>query len=663
MRAVRIAVAVMAFTGLTTACTDSSRHSSTESSSATTDASSSDSGAPGSGGPDSTSGGTDPSSTSSTAADNTLQWVPCTDPKATDPSLQCATVTVPLARTADGAPSGDATLDLALVRVPSTEDRKGSVLFNPGGPGGSGFDSIAQGGASISSSLGLGAYDLIGFDPRGVDRSNGIRCLTDAQLDQQAYLDDTPDTPEAQAALDGTDAAFAEACTAKYGDTLQDYSTANTARDMDAIREALGDETIGYLGISYGTYLGAVYATLFPDRIRGMVLDSAFEPSGDTIEQQYETQLVGFEHAFQNWATWCQTNTSCRFTSTDVGNGWDQLLAQLDAAPITNADGRIGNQVVMRAATIAALYSSAEWPVLGAALADAAAGDPAGLFRLADGYAGRDDAGHYTTIEQSNTVINCASGIEAESPPDPAALVERLHSLAPRFAADLDLSDLTAPSSCSLIMPARPIDQLHYAGDAPIVVIGGTNDPATPFRWAEEMTAAMGASATLVTYTGEGHGQLLVSKCVTEIEGALLAQGKRPAADTTCNPDPDIGRPSWWGSITVPAGIDGVLDSPELAGALGLTTTDVYSELRISSLAAKDVLAAYQPELVAAGFTHLGEQQPLSGSEQAVYTAINGDFFSILALDSSAFDDAQLASAKGLIPPGKTVVLLLYIPK
>ena len=553
------------------------------------------------------------------------------------------------------------------MRVPATQDRRGAVLFNPGGPGGSGFDSIAEGGPTISSSLGLGAYDLVGFDPRGVDRSNGIRCLTDAQLDAQAYLDDTPDTPQEQAALDGTEQALAQACTAKYGDTLRDYSTANTARDMDAIRVAMGDDTISYLGISYGTYLGAVYATLFPKHVRAMVLDSAFEPTGDTIEQQYETQLVGFEHAFDNWADWCQTHTTCRFNSgaadQSVAAAWDALAAQLDATPIPNADGRLGNQVVLRSATIAALYSTRDWPVLGAALADAAAGNPAGLFRLADGYAGRDDTGHYSTIEQSNTVINCASGIEAEKPSDPEALVAKLRSLAPRFAADLDVHQLTNPSACSLMMPPQPIGALHYSGDAPIVVVGGTNDPATPFRWAQEMTAAMGPSATLVTYTGEGHGQLLASKCVTAIEGPLLAKGKHPAAATMCDPDPEIARPVWWDDIPAPKGIDSVLDSPGLVAALGLTTTDVYSELRTSAVSAKDVLAAYQPELVAAGFAHLGEQQPLAGSQQAVYTASNGDFFSILALDPTAFDDPQLATAKGLVPAGSTVVVLLYIPK
>ena len=183
MGAVRAALMSLAVAGLVTACTESSRRPT-----ATT--------GPGTTGPGTTATDSTPTADTvtgtvgPTGSPDTLGWGPCTDPQATDPSLQCATLTVPLSRGDDGAPSGDTTIDLALVRVPATANRRGAVLFNPGGPGGSGFDSIAQGGSTISSSLGLGAYDLIGFDPRGVDRSNGIRCLTDAQLDAQAYLVD-----------------------------------------------------------------------------------------------------------------------------------------------------------------------------------------------------------------------------------------------------------------------------------------------------------------------------------------------------------------------------------------------------------------------------------------------------------------------------------------
>jgi len=588
-----------------------------------------------------------------------LDWGKCTDEKATDPSLDCATLTVPLDYS---NPTGD-TIDLALVRVPASGKRSGAVLFNPGGPGGSGFDYIAQGGPTIVNALGLTDLDLIGFDPRGVDRSNGIRCLSDAEEDKYAYIDDTPDTPEEESLSKEAESAFSTACTAKYGDTLQFYSTDNTARDMDAIRAALGDDTLSFLGISYGTYLGAVYATMFPDRVRALVLDSAFEPSGDTLDQQYETQLVGFEGAFDQWASWCQTDESCEFKSADVGAAWDALRTKLDESPVTNDDGRIGNQVVMVSATIAALYSKAEWPVLGAALADVDKGDASGIFRLADSYSGRDADGHYTTIDQSNQVITCASGLASDVPPDPAAYAEHLRTVAPRFGSTYDADSFDDKKQCAALMPDQPSDKLSYSGSAPIVIIGGTNDPATPIRWAQEMTADLGPSATMVTYTGEGHGQLLASKCVTAIEAALLADLESPDPDTTCAPDPEIERPEWWDSLPTPDGIDPVLDSPELTGALGLAPTDVYSEMHTSDLSPADVLDAYKPGLTDAGFTFVTDRSPLEGSEQALYTAPNGDLFSVFVLGADAFKSPDLESAADLVPEGKSIVLLLNIPQ
>ena len=153
---------------------------------------------------------------------------------------------------------------------------------------------LFRSGQRYINDLGLDSFDFVGFDPRGVDRSQGVRCQSDADMDKYMYPDSTPDTPEEEAFLTEAQHAFAKACKAKYGDNLQYYSTVNTAHDMDMIRLALGDKQISYLGVSYGTYLGAVYATLFPDNLRAMILDSAYEPTGDSIEEQYLTQLQGF---------------------------------------------------------------------------------------------------------------------------------------------------------------------------------------------------------------------------------------------------------------------------------------------------------------------------------------------------------------------------------
>ena len=587
-----------------------------------------------------------------------IEWDTCDDPEATDEALQCATLTVPIDYT---QPDGE-TIDLALVRVPAVSDREGAVLFNPGGPGASGFDPIAQSGVFIRDTLGLENFDLIGFDPRGVQRSNGIRCQTDDVVDKYLYLDGTPDTAEEQALFDEQDGAFTKACQQKYGDTLKFYSTANTARDMDAIRAGLGDEQLSYLGISYGTYLGAAYASLFPDRVRAMVLDSAYEPNGDTVEQQYETQLVGFEGAFNNWAADCQADSTCAFNAPNVGARWDALKAKLDAEPIAGTDGRLANNAVLDTATTASLYSDSEWPVLSAALAKAETGDPAGLFALADSYNGREKDGTFNTLFQSYSVIQCASGIDDQQPDDPQALVDTLKAAAPRFGADISVDDFSDSGTyCDDLTNGGELVELKSGAKGPIVVVGGTNDPATPIRWATEMTAELGANARMVTYTGEGHGQLLVSTCVTDIEASVLRDLTLPDAGTTCAPDPTIDQPTWWSTIPVPADISDPIELAAVMAALGITDTTFYSESRTTTLDYEAAAAAYDTALTGAGFESLGSQD--LGIESTTNNAymIDGDLLLVVTLGPAAFDSDDLIDTKESVPPGQSVVLLLFL--
>jgi pimeloyl-ACP methyl ester carboxylesterase len=603
----------------------------------------------------------EPTDTTVTAVKRTLDWAPCNDPSAQNPLLECATLPVPLDY---DKPTGDS-VDMALVQLPASGDRQGAVLFNPGGPGASGFDPIAFSGTAIAAALGLEAFDLIGFDPRGVDRSGGIRCVTDEFQDKHLYVDDSPDTPEEQALYDESKTGLVDACAQKYGDTLRFYSTENTARDMDAIRDALGDEQISYLGISYGTYLGATYATMFPDHVRAMVLDSAFEPNGDTVEQQFETQLVGVENAFNNWVSWCQGETTCDFTAADVGARWDALKQQLDATPIAAPDGRLANNATMRRATIAALYSESDWPVLAKALTEAEQGNPAGIFALADTYNRRNDDGTFNTLFQSFRVIKCASGVGAASPDDPDALVATLHAAAPRFAKDLTVDDLTseADACAKMVGDTKPVE-LSYSGDGPIVVVGGANDPATPIRWAQEMTAELGPNARMVTFTGEGHGQLLVSICVTDIEGALLADLTLPEPDTVCDPDPVVEKPEWWDALPVPEGISGVASLPALAAALNLTPTQIFSEMRTTTLSADDAVAAYTKVLSDAGFAQFDAPPSLAidDTAQSAYSSlIEGNTLVVIALGPKAFEDKALASAKAGVPADTTVIMLFAL--
>lgn len=605
-----------------------------------------------------TSSGTAPPNTDPATGDATaaLEWGACDDPEATDSVLQCATVSVPLDY---GDPATDR-IDIALVRVPATEDRVGAVLVNPGGPGGSGFDYVALGGSRIVATLGLEQFDVIGFDPRGVDRSNGLRCVSNAEQDAVEFLDDTPDTPDEQAALDAAEQQFRSACIAKYGDTLRDYSTEATARDMDLIRAGLGDEQISLLGLSYGTYLFAAYATLFPERVRAMVLDSAYEPTGDTVEQQYTTQLVGFEHAFDNWSTWCESTDDCAFRSADVGSDWDALAVELDDSPVAATDGRPANETVMRVATISALYDESDWPVLADALAAVRTGDPSGLFALADSYVGRDSDGTYSTIEQAGHIIRCASGLDAELPDDPAALVATLQQLAPRFSAGITVDDFE-DSCVPLVDDVAPLT-LQYDGDAPVVVVSGTNDPATPFRWATKMQAAMGSNAALVSYTGEGHGVMDSSICGAQIESAVLVDLQLPEAGTTCAPDPVIEQPSWWRDLPVPEGVSSVFKAPGVTALLGFTPTLAYTELRTSALPAADVADAYEAALADAGFEVGDRAEPTPGVTQSVFRESGGDLLGMLVFGDEAMADPDLAALAELVPAGQTLIVLLTRP-
>ena len=646
----RRVAALVAAAALVASCSSSDGDSSTASSAATNAPSTTDA-------PATTAVAT--TASAPTEPESSLSWEACDDPSALDPALECTTLTVPL----DYAdPEGD-TIDLALIRVPASGERVGAVLTNPGGPGGSGFDFVANAASTIQFTLGLEGFDIVGFDPRGVDRSGGLRCLTDAEFDATVYLDSTPETPEEQAALDASNTAFETGCTTKFGDTLRHYSTDNTARDMDSIRAAMGDEQISFLGISYGTYLGGVYATLFPDRVRAMVLDSAYSPEGDSVEQQYSTQLVGFEEAFDDWAAWCETTPDeCSFSSADVGAAWDALLVQLDESPVAHTDGRQANESVMGYATIAALYSRAAWPQLAQAFSTVQDDDATGLFALADSYIGRSPDGTYSSLQQSKSIIDCASGFENTPPDDPEALLARLKELAPRFGGLLTVDDLTGDGtgSCDTLMPNVEPTEVAYTGEAPIVVVGGTNDPATPIRWAEELTAAMGPNARLVTYTGEGHGFVLTATCVNEVEGAVLASLELPDAGTQCDPDPEVERPEWWDTIVTPEGVSDPIDSPELLAALGLGPTIAFGEVRDTDLDVDAVLDAYDETLATAGFTLIERQTP-AGFTQAIYS-LGDESFVIVAFGADDLAAPEMGPLAGLVEPDRTLLVLINVP-
>ena len=590
----------------------------------------------------------------SVAPPGSLAWGPCEED--IGEPFDCATLAVPIDYNDPAGP----TIDLALIRYPAEPAvREGAILLNPGGPGGSGFEFAASAAEALDFEMGLGGhFDIIGFDPRGVDRSGGIDCIDDAAIEALLYADDTPDDAVEAAASVAQQKMFGHACQQVYGDTLRNYSTENTARDMDAIRAALGDEQLSYIGVSYGTYLGGVYAALFPDRVRAMVLDSAYEPSGDSEYDQWVTQLVGFEQAFANWAAWCEEGTECAFTDTDVGARWDRLIATLEATPVKSDSGRPVNHVAMETATISAMYSEIAWPVLAAALAEAEAGDGTSLLGMADDYNGRSSDGTFASIRQSGPVIRCASGIDQTVPADPAALLAEMQRIAPRFSRGYDLTDFR--DMCSDLF-AEDVEAVtpSYSGQAPIIVVGGLNDPATPFRWSEELAAQMGPNVSLVTFTGEGHGQILSSQCVTDAEASVIRDLQLPAPGTKCDADPDVPRPTFWDDLPVPEGVGPVVDDPAVELALGLPPTQVYADVWHLSGDAATVSAAYQ-----AGFDELGfdvTEAPglLEGATALAAFAPDGTQVVVLIIPPEALaSNPDLEAAAELALPGQGFVIV-----
>ncbi|MEU7828439.1 MULTISPECIES: alpha/beta hydrolase [unclassified Nonomuraea] len=476
---------------------------------------------------------TKPAVDGGTGAAQQIAWGPCTDlkrpdgqrPARQDTSVRCAKLAVPL----DYAdPSGDK-IDIALIKVPATDQSKrlGSLVFNFGGPGGSGVDTLDQAAKSLT---GLRSrYDLVSFDPRGVERSSGVRCGDSAALDKYMALDTLPDNEQTRAEGDAANKQLAQHCEKDSGKILPYVGTVNAARDMDRLRAALGDEKLNFVGMSYGTQLGAVYATKFPQNVGRMVLDAPLDPTV-TFEQRTVAQTRGFQHAYQSFLKSC-VKDRCEVgkdVPTAAANV-DRLMNQLAAKPL-KVGRRDLTQGLASTGVAAALYSEFAWPFLGNALGAALKGQGQALMYLADSYTGRAQDGTYSTQMTSFPAITCADTSER---PDLATLrhtEDAAVKISPLFGSE------GAGGLCS-VWPVKGNDEAKHVnatGSAPIVVVGGTGDPATPYEWAPKLTAQL-KTATLVTFEGEGHGAYLSgNKCVKRFVDSYLLAGKMPERGATC---------------------------------------------------------------------------------------------------------------------------------
>lgn len=461
---------------------------------------------------------------------NSLEWAPCEQQLTGGAPKECATLVVPL----DHTDPGGEMIDIAVARVVSTgTDRIGSLVFNPGGPGGSGVEFLDQVAVFTPSTV-AARFDLVSFDPRGVGASSSIEC--DLEIDDNITLLEAGDD-EGWDELVAESAAREDDCDAD-GQRLALYAgTNNAARDLDLLRAALGDEQLSYVGYSYGTRLGSTYAELFPENVRALVLDAAVKPTSDLFEVGLG-QAAGFDRALENFATACDGDEDCILR--DLGPTLEVIddlrveIAEVGSFPTDDGD-RVLTAGELDLGIFASLYSKTTWPFLAQALFVAEAEQDGTLLQvLGDQFAGRRPDGTYSNLQVANSFINCA---DDPSRPDEATVRSQAEELAAgsRYFSDFFRTDtgcLDVPGSLDplIIGPA--------SGAAPILVLGNTGDPATPFEWSEELTAALD-SAVLYAVEAEGHTAYGSVPCVTETVNAYLIDLAVPDEGAGCSDNAD----------------------------------------------------------------------------------------------------------------------------
>jgi pimeloyl-ACP methyl ester carboxylesterase len=441
----------------------------------------------------------------------------------------CGRVRVPLDYT---HPRGK-TITLAMVRIHTLLDTRTpvqSLLVNPGGPGGSGL----QFGVNFVSELPaavLRAYDIIAFDPRGVGESSPLECVSDAEKDRLNAAAPDVTTAAGLAEAKRESALFADACVERYGADLQFYNTLATARDMDQIRQAVGDDRLNYLGFSYGTELGWTYAHLFPKQVGAFVLDGAVDPSG-TDSVSFAQQLQGFEDAFGQFATHCRGTTACR-TLGDPRASAARIVAAARRSPLTTGSGRRLTEGLAVTGVLSALYSKDLWPALARALISAVRGDGSGLLALADRYNERSPDGSYTNIQDANDTISC------NDTPRRAEMTDaQIRSTARQWAVRYPTFGRVSAAGllgCRSWQPHRtPVPAPSAPTLTTVLVVGNLHDPATPYAGAEHLAHDLG-HAELLTWDGEGHTSYRQgSSCIDRYVTTYLTRGTLPPDRTVC---------------------------------------------------------------------------------------------------------------------------------
>ncbi|MFJ4525005.1 alpha/beta hydrolase [Streptomyces sp. NPDC088810] len=447
---------------------------------------------------------------------------------------QCATMKAPLDWS---RPKGD-TIGIALIRAQASgpaSRRIGSLVFNFGGPGGSGVTTLPAFGSDYTALR--TRYDLVSFDPRGVGRSTPVECESDAQLDDYFQQDATPDDSAERAQFLTRTQQFNAACEKNSKKILPHVRTTDAARDMDLMRQVLGDDKLHYFGISYGTELGGVYAHLFPRHVGRAVLDAVVDPT-QSPEQGALGQAEGFQLALDNFAKDCTSKaTECPIGSTEqeVKDRIAKLLADLEKKPIPGIFPRQLTQTAATNGIAQSLYSKDFWEYLTEGLEQAYDGDGKILMLLSDSMNGRNENGEYSNLTAANVAINCSDEKQRYNADYVQQKLPEFRAASPLFGDYLAWGML----SCTdwAVPGAADHPDVSAPGSAPLLVIGNTGDPATPYQGAKKMVDALGKGVGVeLTYKGQGHGAYdSKNKCVQSAVNAYLLDGKVPKAGTVCS--------------------------------------------------------------------------------------------------------------------------------
>jgi len=464
-----------------------------------------------------------------------VDWESCTGygddgPYLARQGVECARITVPL----DYEDPDGRTITLALSRAEATGDRIGALLVNPGGPGASGLSSaLTADGTTLGD-----RFDVVGFDPRGIGVSDpAVRCLTDAEFDAERALDDGDTSPEGIAEAEKHNREYAELCADRTGpDVLAHVGSREVVRDMDVIRGVLGEDTLNFLGYSYGTRLGTLYAERFPDRVRAMVLDGAIDPEQDPVEE-IVLQAEGFQKAFDEFAAYCAGYADCALGS-DPARATERFRALVDpliAAPAPTTDPRGLTHRDAITGVQQGLYSPSLWGTLRGGLTSlAVSGTGDSLLQLADLYEGRNDDGTYSNITDAFNAIRCVD----DPPVTDRALAGELDTRFRAAAPFLDdgRGNGTAPLDVCAFWPVPATGEPHtpeVPGLAPVLVVSTTGDPATPYDAGVELAARLGGA--LVTFEGTQHTVVLDGEgCVDDVVTRYLVDLQVPDSDPHC---------------------------------------------------------------------------------------------------------------------------------